>query len=53
MTNAELGKGIVKRIGILDQFGESGPYLNLLAMNGVEANNIVNESLMLLKKHAL
>ena len=27
---AELGKGIVKRIGIQDQFGQSAPYERLL-----------------------
>ena len=38
---AESGKGIVKRIGIQDQFGMSAPYERLLAMNGITTENIV------------
>lgn len=38
---AELGKGIVKRVGIQDQFGQSAPYERLLAMNGITVENIV------------
>lgn len=38
---AESGKGIVKRIGIQDQFGMSAPYERLLAMNGITTGNIV------------
>lgn len=38
---AEMGKGIVKRIGIQDQFGESAPYERLLAKNGITVENIV------------
>lgn len=38
---AEMGKGIVKRVGIQDQFGQSAPYERLLAMNGVTVENIV------------
>ena len=38
---AEMGKGIVKRIGIRDQFGESAPYERLLAKNGITVENIV------------
>lgn len=38
---AELGKGIVKRIGIQDRFGESAPYERLLAKNGITVENIV------------
>ena len=38
---AELGKGIVKRIGIQDQFGQSAPYERLLAINGITVENIV------------
>ena len=38
---ADMGKGRVKRIGILDQFGQSAPYERLLAMNGITAENIV------------
>ena len=39
---AEMGKGIVKRIGIQDQFGESAPYERLLAKNGITVENIVD-----------
>ncbi len=38
---AEKGKGIVKRIGVLDRFGESAPYESLLRKNGITAENIV------------
>ena len=38
---AEMGKGIVKRVGIQDQFGESAPYERLLAKNGVTVEDIV------------
>ncbi len=38
---AEMGKGIVRRIGIQDQFGQSAPYERLLAMNGITVENIV------------
>ena len=38
---AELGKGIVKRIGIQDQFGQSAPYERLLEINGITSENIV------------
>ncbi|MBR0397112.1 MAG: transketolase family protein [Eubacterium sp.] len=44
---AEMGKGIVKRIGIQDQFGESAPYERLLAKNGVTVEDIVNEAVKL------
>jgi transketolase len=40
-VSAEMGKGIVKRIGIQDQFGESAPYDRLLAKNGITVENIV------------
>ena len=39
---AEMGKGIVKRVGIQDQFGQSAPYEQLLAMNGITVENIVS-----------
>ena len=39
---AETGKGIVKRIGIRDQFGESAPYEHLLAKNGITIEGVVN-----------
>lgn len=38
---AELGKGMVKRMGIQDRFGESAPYEHLLAKNGVSVDHIV------------
>ena len=38
---AEMGKGIVKRVGIQDQFGQSAPYERLLEMNGVTVKDIV------------
>ena len=38
---AEMGKGVVKRIGIQDQFGESAPYERLLAKNGITVEGIV------------
>ena len=45
---AEAGKGKVKRIGILDQFGQSAPYERLLEMNGVTAENIAAQAKALL-----
>ena len=38
---AEAGKGIVKRIGVQDCFGQSAPYENLLEMNGITVEEIV------------
>ena len=38
---AQMGKGIVKRIGVQDQYGQSAPYERLLAMNGITVENIV------------
>ena len=38
---AEEGKGVVRRIGVQDQFGQSAPYERLLAMNGITVENIV------------
>ncbi|MBR0280114.1 MAG: transketolase family protein, partial [Oscillibacter sp.] len=38
---AEMGKGIVKRVGIQDRFGESAPYERLLEKNGITVENIV------------
>lgn len=37
---AEQGKGILRRVGILDQYGQSAPYERLLKMNGITAENI-------------
>lgn len=39
---AEMGKGIVKRVGIQDQYGQSAPYQRLLAINDITAENIVS-----------
>ena len=38
---AEMGKGIVKRVGIQDRFGESAPYERLLEKNGITVEIIV------------
>lgn len=46
---AERGKGIVKRIGIQDQFGQSAPYERLLAMNGITVENVVETAKKLVK----
>lgn len=45
---AEAGRGIVRRIGVQDQFGESAPYERLLAKNGITAENIVAQAKSLL-----
>lgn len=37
---AEAGQGIVRRIGVRDQFGQSAPYESLLEMNGITVENI-------------
>ncbi len=47
---AESGKGILKRIGVQDCFGESAPYEKLLAKNGITAENIVKEAKILIDK---
>ena len=39
---AEMGTGIVKRVGVQDQFGQSAPYEKLLELNGITVNNIVS-----------
>ena len=46
---AEMGAGIVRRIGIQDQFGQSAPYERLLAINGITVENIVDTAKSLLK----
>ena len=46
---AERGKGIVKRIGIQDQFGQSAPYERLLEMNGITVENVLETSKKLTK----
>ena len=45
---AEKGKGKLKRMGIQDRFGESGPYEKLLETNGVSVKFIVDEAKKLL-----
>ena len=45
---AERGHGIVRRIGVQDQYGQSAPYERLLAMNGITVENIVNQAKSLL-----
>ena len=47
---AEMGKGIVKRVGIQDQFGQSAPYERLLAINGVTVEHIVELAEKLARK---
>lgn len=37
---AEKGRGIVKRVGVQDQFGQSAPYERLLEINGITVENI-------------
>mgnify|MGYP002549510679 CR=1 FL=1 len=41
---AEAGRGIVRRIGVQDQFGESAPYERLLAKNGITMENIIAQA---------
>lgn len=38
---AEIGKGKVRRIGVRDNFGETGSYEELLELNGITVDNIV------------
>lgn len=37
---AESGRGVLRRVGIQDCFGQSAPYERLLEMNGITAENI-------------
>ena len=46
---AECGKGKLKRVGVLDQFGQSAPYERLLEMNGITAENIAAQAEALIK----
>ena len=39
---ARAGTGILVKLGVNDRFGESGPYLELLADNGITVENIVS-----------
>lgn len=41
---AEAGNGVVRRVAIQDQFGQSAPYERLLAMNGITVENIVAQA---------
>lgn len=45
---AEMGRGIVRRIGIRDCFGESAPYQRLLEKNGITAEAIIKAAKELL-----
>lgn len=45
---AEAGHGVVRRVGVQDQFGQSAPYERLLAMNGITVSNIVAQAKALL-----
>jgi transketolase len=45
---AGMGKGIVKRIGVQDWFGQSGPYDKLLEINGITKEEIVKTAEALL-----
>lgn len=48
---AEAGKGIVRRIGVQDQFGQSAPYQELLKLNGITVDNIVATAKELCGQH--
>ncbi len=47
---AEYGKGRVRRMGVQDQFGESGPYYTLLEKNGVKAESIAEAAKGMIKQ---
>lgn len=47
---AEYGKGKLKRMGVQDRFGESGPYEELLKINGFTVENIVSNAKKLIGK---
>lgn len=46
---AEMGQGIVKRIGVQDRFGESAPYERLLEKNQITVEHIVESCRELVK----
>ena len=46
---AESGRGILRRVGVQDQFGQSAPYERLMAMNGITVENIAAQAEALLK----
>lgn len=48
---AELGSAVVRRIGIQDRFGESGPYEDLLTANGITAENTIDTARKLIKQN--
>jgi transketolase len=47
---AEYGKGKLKRMGVQDRFGESGPYEKLLEINGVTVADIIENAKALLNR---
>lgn len=47
---AEEGRGIVRRIGVQDQFGQSAPYEKLLELNGITIEDIVRTAKEMLSK---
>lgn len=49
---AEMGKGVVRRIGVQDHFGESAPYEELLKMNGITCENICDVAIELIRGDA-
>lgn len=46
---AEEGKGKLIRMGVQDQFGESGPYIDLLKKNGVTVDSIAENVIKLIE----
>lgn len=49
---AEEGRGIVRRIGVRDRFGESAPYEVLLEMNGITSAEIAKTAAELVQKRS-
>jgi len=49
---ADMGRGIVKRIGVQDQYSMSAPYDRLMAMNGITAENIVATAKSIVPAHS-
>ena len=47
---AESGVGIMKRIGLKDRFGESGPYHDLLKKFGMDYTEIVRVAKEMIEK---
>ena len=48
-VTAELGRGVVRRIGIPDCFGMSAPYTRLMEIHGITAERIVETAQALVK----